>query len=479
MHIKGDFLSNMLLNTAFQSGEGLRFYEGEILRGLVEAIKDNGLILINLKGFVIEAQTEVEVQVGQRLLLCVDDFRQGRAYLRILPSDKGAVESHGIAQSLVQIGVKPSVASVEAARKLIQFNLPVTAENIDQVLRGSSLLGSSSPANLEVAAFAMSRGLKVSTPLLFALKDFMSSPRNVAVLLASILPGLRDGLASPFSVSIPVIAGTGESELPGTFPPRPTEEQATVGPELKAAVTTAEGSGEKALLTEARAALEKIVKGLVTLLAVEPKDSAKATAAEIQKVVQNQPEAIRTLVLLEDILNTYLKTGNHTAVKEALTAVQAAQHELSGQRVFNGTEDVNHNSTQPFYYFALPLKVNGQDRLCQLRVYKDTHGKKGCTRAREISLAVSLETARMGVVLFHVTIRQGRLLFLQGVVERESTRVYLERGLTELVRGLQELGYEVTSGGIKTAARSEDTELRPCLSAGPGKVNTWGIDIRV
>jgi hypothetical protein len=80
VQIKADYLTKNLLNLAQTEGDQLNLIKGEILKGIVESIKDNGMIMVNLKGRSIEAFTELVLTPGQVLFLMVDDLRMVRPF---------------------------------------------------------------------------------------------------------------------------------------------------------------------------------------------------------------------------------------------------------------------------------------------------------------------------------------------------------------------------------------------------------------
>ena len=83
----------------------------------------------------------------------------------------------------------------------------------------------------------------------------------------------------------------------------------------------------------------------------------------------------------------------------------------------------------------------------------------------------------MGRVLFF---RREGPLELQGVVEHQPVLSYLETNLSELVKGLETLGYSVVVRGIRLEKKGAGAmSLRPCLAERREIDRPLGIDIRV
>lgn len=482
MHIRDAFSSKVSLNVATTDSEGMLFKPGEIIAGLVEAVTENNLIQISLKGISIEANTEVELRPGQQLHLYVDGFREGRVYLRVVsPQLMENIENRNIAATLSNMGVKAGEEAVVAARKLIQHNLPVTREYVNQLLKGATLLGGINPRNLEITAFALSHGIQISAYSLPALREFLESPRNVARLLQETLQRLQEArdpvptTANATLTSQPDRATSADNIL---LPAQQPARAATQAGETLILMPASDGGKLPTFLARGLPLLEPILNTLIASLVVELEGTPEVIAARLREVLGAGPEVARALVLLREVLGFDREMQNHPVIKEMLTSIQGAEHQLGGQQLLNGLERLNYNHSQPYYYFAIPVELNGDHRLCQLRVYREGGGSKNLGKADEIRMSVALETIRLGTVLFHVTYYRGGALYLQGVVEREGTRAYLEKSLPHLIRALKGLGYEVTAGDIKVAAARE-LSLRPQLTETTGKTRPLGIDIRI
>lgn len=505
MQIRGYFSNRVWLDSTLPGSDGPQFARGEIVRGLVESVKGNGLVQLQLKGMSIEARSEVHVQPGQQLYLYVDDFREGRTYLRIVSAELlASIENDNLATGLARIGVKAGNDTLEAARKLVQYNLPVTRENINHLLRNAALLGGPSPANLEVAVFALARGVTATGRLLEAIKSFLGPPRNVAALMEEGLQLLKDN-GPVGEVRGPSITASGDLEgkrvfsagakLPGADAQGSGLFLAAAGPEALLSSGTEPGAGERGpsqelvsslpgpeevVLFQARRPLpllESLLKTLAEFQSVQSEEQPHLIAARLREIIGGDREVIRALVLARELLENSPELARHPVIKEVLARIEVAEREVGGQRVFNAV-DGRHDNSVPCYYFAIPLKVDGENRLCQLKVFKDTGDREGPYTEGEFRLAIALETARLGSVLFHVTCRPGRVLHLQGVAEQVRARAFLEKNLLGLIEALQRLGYEVTNGGIRLAGEKEAV-LKPGLAEDRGRYRLLGIDIRV
>lgn len=184
-------LTRMMLNIATPSDQGISFSRGEILQGSVQEVRADGLVMMLLKGRLIEAATEVMVKPGQQLFLMVDDFRDGKTYLKVLSSERmERLENANLSANLKSMGIPVREETVLLARKLLQHNLPVTPHNLNEMQKGVNILGATNPRNLEIVTLALSRGLPLNQQVLSALLQFIDPGSDLSKLLRNLIQNL-------------------------------------------------------------------------------------------------------------------------------------------------------------------------------------------------------------------------------------------------------------------------------------------------
>lgn len=175
--------NKITLKVSTPQGKEMALNKGEVLQAQVQEIGDDGLVTIVVKGKPIEAYTEVAVKPGQQLLLIVDDVRSGKTYLKVVtPELMGKIETTNISANLVEMGITAREENIGLARKLLQYNLPVNQSNLNELNKNASSLGGTNARNLEIAAFALSRGINGKNAL-ESLAQFLASPGDTAKLL--------------------------------------------------------------------------------------------------------------------------------------------------------------------------------------------------------------------------------------------------------------------------------------------------------
>jgi|GEM_PF-1789022 len=186
-------LTRTMLNISTPDNQGLNFSQGEIVKGVVQEVHTDGTLIITIKGQTIEAMTEVQVQPGQQLYLKVDDFRDGKTFLKVVtPQAMEVIENANLSANLLNMGISAKEENVAMARKLLEYNMPVTANNMSEMAKGVKLLGAATPRSLEIVAFVMSRNLPVDASTLKAMEQYTLPGSNIAKLIQSVVQSLRE-----------------------------------------------------------------------------------------------------------------------------------------------------------------------------------------------------------------------------------------------------------------------------------------------
>ncbi|MDD4550508.1 MAG: hypothetical protein PHT79_12215 [Syntrophomonadaceae bacterium] len=532
-------LTRMMLNIAKPQDQGLSLARGEILKGVVQDVRADGLVMIMLKGQLIEAASEVMVKPGEQLYLVVDDFRNGKAYLKVLtPQGIEKMENASISASLQEMGLPAKDEYVAMARKLLQHNLPVTGDNLKSLARGVSMLGGFTGRNLEIATFALARELPLNQQTLLALLQHISPESNVARLVENLIktfleygskvinqspignPGqpIPGNIAGPsiageqqflesnnlklISNQVPRQAGQEGNTLNKTVLQEPISLQANIekpglniGESINPRLTIEPvGIAASNRGTAAGASLELTNPGLnpgnikigqflqllleTSTLDLEGKLSSQIIGDKLQNIIYSERDMIRGLMLLEDILKNNQAGWKNDIITDLMSKIEVYEKELTGQKMLNFvtrmSTDYNLN-----YYFSFPVTIDNEQKLCQLHISKEP-GQKSLKNQDSIKFIVSLDTHKMGMVLFHVHWHKTRQIEIQGVVTSEPVRVYLEHNIRKLLGGLSHLGYTVSNLGLKVARDSDELAcLKARLEETPADVKPFSIDITI
>ena len=442
-------LTRMMLNIATPSDQGISFSRGEILQGGVQEVRADGLVMMFLKGRLIEAATEIMVKPGQQLFLMVDDFRDGKTYLKVLnPERMEKLENANISANLQSMGMPVKEENVLFARKLLQHNLPVTPQNLNEMQKGVNILGAANPRNLEIVTLALARGLPLNPQVLNALLQFTDPGSDLSTQLKNLIQNLTQ------------------------IPRQVGGEALSSGGDIISSLSTgirSDGDGLKLLA---------LIRPLLDVLQIDLNNNPGAIRENLQNLLQSEKELIRALILVQDLIKGGEPGSKIPLISELLNRIEGMERELSGQRIFNYISrmpDSNFN----YYYFSFPVKINDEYRLCQMRVNREA-GNKLLKDLDNIKCIVSLDTANMGRVLFHVNWNMNRTITLQGVVESDEVMHYFNKHINQLIQGLNQLGYTVNNLGVRRVKKDEEmVKLRPVMEEVPMKFRPFSIDVTV
>ncbi|NLX01756.1 MAG: hypothetical protein GXY40_04410 [Syntrophomonadaceae bacterium] len=221
-----------------------------------------------------------------------------------------------------------------------------------------------------------------------------------------------------------------------------------------------------------------LIRPLLDILQIDLNNNPAAIRDSLQNVLQSEKELARALILVQDLIKDGESTSKLPIISELLNRIEGMEKELSGQRIFNYISrmpDSNFN----YYYFSFPVKINNEYRLCQMRVNREA-GNKLLKDQDNIKFIVSLDTANMGMVLFHVNWNKNKTLTLQGVVESDKVMHYFNEHINQLIRGLNQLGYTVNNLGVRRVKKDEEiAKLRPVMEEVPMKFRPFSIDVTV
>jgi len=159
------------------------FNQGEILKGVVEEIKPDGIISLLINGRLVDAASEVNVKPGQLLYLLVDSFKNNLTYLKVISED-GTIplDDNNLSANLRSIGLPSNADAILIANKLLQYNLPVNQQNIAFIFNALNIIGGITTRNLDMAAFILQNNIPLDKNILPFIDQFISSDGDLSRL---------------------------------------------------------------------------------------------------------------------------------------------------------------------------------------------------------------------------------------------------------------------------------------------------------
>lgn len=518
------FLTSSILNINTPSIQGLVLNKGEVVKGLVQEVKPDGLLALLIQGKLVEAFSEVPMEKGQQIQLLVDDFREGRTYLRIVtPEGMDRMMDDKLAGSLKSIGVNPEPQDMVMAKKLLQYNLPVTRDNMSELGRNLKTLGGFTPRNLEIAAAGLAGGAPGHQAALTALAQYFSTDTDLGRLLESIMQVLNDPQLTDENASLPPLVNDTGRELvqppvvtnpasnpestsdnvPASQPDKPLTRASAMniqpaaaeenpgmqpaaveptsgnqGPGVQSspppASSSASGTGDEAIKRQAAS----LLKELLQVLVIDSREPGADTARKIQIRPQETRDLVKSLAAFQDVLKP--GDGGTGPIHELLGHLERMEKEIGGQQTANylAKNPVIQEQQGSVYYLSFPVQMGNEYRQMELRVQGDA-SRQSLTNADHLNLVVALNTLNMGRVLFHVDWSQSRTIGIRGVVENGRVCRHLVDNLETLIGTLRSKGYSVENHGIRVCAAGEEKLLKWELKQDTEDRRVWSVDITV
>lgn len=533
-------LTSFLLNLNKTLEQGLVLNKGEVVSGLVQEVKPDGMLALLIKGKLVEAFSEVSVSQGQQVFLSVDDFREGRTYLKLItPEALGQQRESGLALNLQKLGVEPGDANLAIAKKLIQYNLPVTRDNVIEAGRAIKLLGGYSQENTEVAVLSRAAGLPCNELTLKALASFLKEPNDVGKLAGSLIQLLGDmpeeapillpasirynqvetnprsalivrseampteDVANPTTAKLPSVSTTPVAQPAGqvvsqtasktsVLPNQAVPENMDRVPllsnrnpaEAETANTTTTAPASIPLSEDRQDLLPQtrnIIRTLLTDLIIRFNEEPEYNAQKMEARPRETADLVRDLNNLQSVLKEALQS-TRPEVQQILISLESLEKELSGQQMLNSyaRTTAGQDNSPGLYYLSFPVQLEQGIKQVQIRVQHDGSRQQNLRQADRLSLVVGLDTGQMGKVLFHADWARAGRLGIMGVVENQPVSQYLEEGLPGLIQALGELGYQVENRGISIAQdMKQQANLHPLLVDSEEEPSLVAIDITV
>jgi hypothetical protein len=297
---------------------------GEIVQGTVQKVEADGQAVVSIKGALLEATTEIPLQEGDKLSFIVDTHGD-RILLRLATMEAltDLTRQH-IAEALNSLGIPARPEIVDVGIALLQSQLPVNAENMQEMAKLTRMLGGPGPTNTAVAVMALQQGLS-DPQQVEMLRNFFQTPETIrpAANLYQAVQALKQEAAKfplppEFSPPLPL---TGAAEAETTVYARPAETMTAGSPATPLLAAT----GKEQSLTAPAAAtvLPAHLTAETTLPASATTAAAVATgtATPTPSAAEN-PVPLPLLLPLEPEPAASQLNARHTAIREGLESLR-------------------------------------------------------------------------------------------------------------------------------------------------------------
>lgn len=214
----GPLLRNMLGNIKSGEPRSLELKAGQVVRGTVLSVSDDGQeAVIQVQGVKLHAALETPLKQGQTTLLQVQPQNEnGLTMLKPINSPTTApLSAASLASALEALGLDNTASNRELIQLMRESGIPLTKENVNQLIALSGNRASSIPLGewIQAAGIAMGRGLPMTGETVAGLHQAIYGP-PLHVLLSS----LEEQLTTVFRQALSNPANPGSN---GTGTPNP------------------------------------------------------------------------------------------------------------------------------------------------------------------------------------------------------------------------------------------------------------------
>ncbi|RRJ65329.1 flagellar hook-length control protein FliK [Paenibacillus oralis] len=211
----GPLLRSMMGNAQAGEPKTLELKTGQVVRGTVLSVSENGQeAVIQVQGVKLHAALETPMRPGETTLLQVQpESKNGLAVLRPMSSLPGAeLSAASLAKALQSLGLEDTATNRELLQLMQKSGLPLTKENVSQILQVSGQKPGGVPLSewIQAAGIAFSRGLPLTGETVAGLHQAVFGPP-----LHALLSSLDEQLANFLSQSAGKPDGTAGSGASG------------------------------------------------------------------------------------------------------------------------------------------------------------------------------------------------------------------------------------------------------------------------
>lgn len=194
----GPMIRALLGDSAPSEGKTLELRIGQIVRGVLLELLDNGEALMNINGVSVRAKLEAELPVGRGTLLQVQPSANGgTVVLKPLQDPADTMPDEGLKDVLKSFGLPDQKWSYELVRGLKRDGYAVDKATGDYFLSAAALKPASADAAswMAAAGVAFRRGLAATEETIASLRQSLSG-RPIHEELASFASSLKEWLGS-------------------------------------------------------------------------------------------------------------------------------------------------------------------------------------------------------------------------------------------------------------------------------------------
>lgn len=396
--------------------QGLSFPPGTLLRGEVTG-KERGQFTLKFGDQTLQAQAEVPLQVGQKLLVQVQGEKGGQLHLTVMPKPGEAMSKGDLTEALMHDHMPASEENIQLAHSMVEHSVPVTKENLTFLKSVLAEVGQQQPGNqastpnkVGATFFLQSNNIPVTPQNVATLANFLTNNPQVGTQMMQLQTEFRKMAESPTTANAKAMELL--SQVPGLL-------------------------GEVVIEPNQALSQKKSSKRL--------KDLARDMGIEARVGPGGGPDEedwnlAKELQLIRQQLESDPDAENLGGV---LGMMKDLEDNLQAHQLINQQKTAEQFG---FFYFQMPLPLNMGDTAEVWIRYRQENDGSRTVDSEDCKLEFLVCTEHLGELSFVVDLCGDSAIIDVGTPS-EPVRTFVERFLPALKERVEWLGWDVTQIG--------------------------------
>lgn len=422
IQLQGDLLLSRLndKNDELKPGDILKVKVVEIL---------NDKVILDLKGKLIPAKTDITLREGEELFLKFQGFSEGQLTLRKIdsePSLKTDILQTDLERVFKELGLFPTERNLLIGRKLMEFHLPVNRETIQIVNQLLSRLAGPLDNRINAVLHLIKGDIPISEGILETVYSYIQGRPSLGNDISEIERSLQR-----LEECLQEAAGErkGSEAMPERkqlieFIEKMRDSLMRMKIELNGGAAVKDLQGKLKAFLEGKH-LERFMK-----LMDEPAMRNNKPASGMVPVSGGEE--------FEGIGSSKGNSNGEAALSRVKDALVRLVKNLSAESFINSSRETGEENRT--IYFQVPLSRDGKWYTSRIKISSNGRGKTKGFNPQKLRISFNIETKNMARVSVELDIKDNRLKGIIGV-EREEIRDFLHKNLPLLKTAFEDLRY--------------------------------------
>lgn len=387
--------------------QGFSMNPGQTMWGTITG-RQGGFFTLKMGDYTLNARSNLPLSTGQNIQLTFNGIKGGQIELQLVKTSPFARMSESdLSTALNNINVPADAKSVNIAKGMVEFGIPLTSQNFGEVNKALAQLPR--PATMtDMAACSLLKDFNMPlTPNnIMTMSDFIARNPMLGAQLVE--------LQSHFNKDIKKTKDSSKEMINMIEETKESINGLTVSPKQQ----SPQGMGKNLKRLARESGIER----------TEYRGGMRDSEDEWELVVLNR--RLGKMVATD-------KTEKGTVLRNALTVVGNMQENFSAHQIINRGKP---GSELAYYFIQIPLKLDNELVTVEARIkyYDEEEGR--VVDPEDTRIEFDVTTERLGELHFDLKVKNG-MINLDVGSQNEETLDFMEKFLPTLQENLLKTGY--------------------------------------